>query len=223
MSSATPPLPPPVTELRRSIREEVTNLPNLLTLGRIVLIPPVMVLMLLDTPLAAYLAAWLFGVAAATDFLDGYLARKRGLVSVLGQLLDPLADKLIVMATLVVAAELGHIPGWFVVLVLAREISITGLRSIASQEGLTIAVSSGGKWKTALQLCGLVGLILHYPYRIDFGFTAQVVDFGAMGYALLLVSLVFSLTSAFSYFRGFLHAMALKKLGGQVPPPVSRS
>ncbi len=202
---------------QRNIREEFTNIPNMLTMGRIALIPPVMVLMLEDTPYSAFWAALLFSVAAITDYLDGYLARKMGLVSLLGRLLDPLADKLIVMATLVIAAQLGHIPGWFVVLLLAREISIPGLRSIAGQEGLVIEVVQSGKFKTALQLCGLIGVIIHYPYVIDFVFIETVVDFNALGFALLALSMVFSLLSAFAYFTRFMFAIDSKKKDGSIP------
>ena len=186
-------------------------------MGRIALIPPVMILMLEGTPLSSFWAALLFSVAAITDYLDGYLARKMGLVSLLGRLLDPLADKLIVMATLVVAAQMGTIPGWFVVLLLAREISITGLRSLAGQEGLVIEVVQSGKFKTALQLCGLIGIIIHYPYVIDFGFVTTLVDFNALGFALLALSMVFSLMSAFSYFTRFMFAIDSKKKDGSIP------
>ena len=196
---------------RRPIVEEFTNLPNMLTLGRIALIPPVMLLMLAETRVASFWAAILFSIAAITDWLDGSLARKRGLESVLGKLLDPLADKLIVMATLVVAAELGQIPGWFVVLLLARELSIGGLRTIASQEGLIIEVVPAGKLKTALQLTGLIALILHAPYCVDFIFATAVVNFNAVGFGLLLVSMVFSLVSAGMYFARFMKAIQVQK------------
>ena len=205
------------TKKQRNIREEFTNIPNMLTMGRIALIPPVMLLMLEDTPHSAFWAAVLFSAAAITDYLDGYLARKMGLVSLLGKLLDPLADKLIVMATLVIAAQLGHIPGWFVVLLLAREISITGLRSIAGQEGLVIEVVQSGKFKTALQLCGLIGVLIHYNYVIDFGFVETLVDFSALGFALLALSMVFSLISAFTYFARFMLAIDSKKKDGSIP------
>ena len=199
---------------RRSIREEFTNLPNLLTFGRIVLIVPVITLMLFDSPGSSFWAALLFGIAAATDWLDGHLARKRGLESLLGKLLDPLADKLIVMATLVVAAELHRIPGWFVVLLLSRELAISGLRAIASEGGLEIRVVSAGKWKTALQLCGLTGVLIQYRYVIDFGLATSVVDFGAMGFAVLALSMVFSLASAATYFGRFVGAIAAQKTDG---------
>ena len=207
---------------QRNIREEFTNLPNMLTMGRIALIPPVMLLMLENTPRSAFWAAILFSAAAITDYLDGFLARRMGLVSLLGKLLDPLADKLIVMATLVIAAQLGHIPGWFVVLLLARELGITGLRSIAGQEGLTIEVVQSGKFKTALQLCGLIGVLIHYPYMIDFGFVQTLVDFNALGFALLALSMVFSLVSAFTYFARFMLAIDSKKKEGSIPTRIKR-
>jgi CDP-diacylglycerol--glycerol-3-phosphate 3-phosphatidyltransferase len=192
---------------RLPLREEVKKLPNVLTLARIALIPPVMYFMLEGTKVGSFVAMLLFTVAAITDWLDGYLARKQGLESLLGKLLDPLADKLIVQAVLILAAELGHIPGWFVVLLLSREVAITGLRAIASTEGLQIDVVQSGKLKTALQLVGLVLLILHHRFVIDFGFVSATVDFNVVGVALLSLSMFFSLASAFTYFRGFARAV----------------
>jgi len=194
--------------VRRVTREELTNLPNLLTMLRIVLILPVISLLLVDTPAASFVAALLAGFAAITDWLDGWLARRRGQVSLVGKLLDPLADKLIVMAILVICTQLHRIPGWFVVLLLSRELSIAGLRSIASQEGLLVAVTEAGKWKTAFQLTGLIGVTVHYTYRVDFGFTEQIVNFNALGFGLLLLSMVFSLVSAGIYFTRFMSAIA---------------
>ena len=202
----------------RSLREELTNLPNLLTMSRIALIPPVMLLMLLDTPVGNFFATLLFAIAAITDWLDGYLARKRGLESVIGKFLDPLADKLIVLATLIMAAELHRIPGWFVVLLLSREITITGLRSIASNEGLSIDVVQSGKFKTAFQLIGIVALLLDGRYLIDFGVAAGVIDFNALGIMLLALSMVFSVLSAGQYFVGFLRAVAARQKSAGRPP-----
>lgn len=195
---------------RRSLAEEAKQLPNILTFLRIALIPPVMWLMLEQTLLANFFATLLFTVAAVTDWLDGWLARRQGLESLLGKLLDPLADKLIVNAVLVLAAELGRIPGWFVVLLLSREIAITGLRAIASSEGLSIDVAQSGKLKTALQLIGLVGILIHERFVVDFLFTSVVVDFNTLGVALLALSMVFSLVSAFDYFRGFGRAVSAR-------------
>lgn len=199
----TPPEPP-----KRTLREEVTNLPNLLTFTRIAMIPPVMVLMLQESRVCNVIAALLFTLAAITDWLDGYLARKRNLVSVLGKLLDPLADKLIVTAALVIAAELGRIPGWFVVLLLSRELAIQALRAIASSEGMSIDVVSSGKFKTAFQLIGLVALLIHERFTIDFLFFTRVIDFNALGIGLLGLAMVFSLASAGQYFAKFLGAIA---------------
>ena len=185
---------------RRSLLEDALNLPNALTMARIVVIPVVLLLLDRGGPIDCVWAALLFAAAAVTDLLDGYLARRRGQVSVVGQFLDPLADKLIVMATLVWMVPMHRITTWVVVLLLAREISITGLRSIAASEGMVIAASSGGKSKTALQMTGILMLIIGYPYRFDFVlFDLGVVDLVHIGRWLIYVSLVYSLVSAAQY------------------------
>jgi CDP-diacylglycerol--glycerol-3-phosphate 3-phosphatidyltransferase len=185
---------------RRTLREDALNLPNLLTFARIVVIPLVLVLLDRGGPLDCYWAALLFAGAAITDFLDGYLARKRNLVSVLGKFLDPLADKLIVMATLVWLVPMGRIEPWVVVLLLARELSITGLRSIAASEGVVIAAGEEGKAKTALQMVGILMLMIGYPYRMNFFlFDLGIVDLVHVGRWLIYVSLVYSLASAAKY------------------------
>jgi CDP-diacylglycerol--glycerol-3-phosphate 3-phosphatidyltransferase len=187
------------------------NLPNLLTMGRILVIPLVLYLLDRGGPFDCYLAALVFVLAAITDFLDGYLARKRNLVSVLGKFLDPLADKLIVTATLVWLVTMGRVPAWLVIILIGREITITALRGIATTEGLVIAAGEGGKSKTALQMVGLVCLILGYPYHVnlyvvDFG----VVDLVMVGRALIYGSLVFSIVSAFQYGKFFVDAVEAK-------------
>ena len=121
-------------------------------MGRVLLIPGVLLLIDNYSPLRTFLAALLYLVSAAGDGLDGYLARSRGQVSVLGKFLDPLADKLTVTAVLVVMVGLGRVPAWIVVVMIARDLAVNGLRSVASAEGLVIAASEGGKVKTALQL-----------------------------------------------------------------------
>jgi len=156
-------------------------------------------------------AAAVYALAAITDMLDGWLARRQNLVSVLGKFLDPLADKLIVTGTLVWLVPMGRIPVWAVVLLISREITITALRSIASSEGIVIAAGDGGKTKTALQMIGIVCLILGYPYT----FTLGIVDFGLVdlvhvGRALIYLSLVFSLWSAGRYMSLFVDAIDAK-------------
>jgi CDP-diacylglycerol--glycerol-3-phosphate 3-phosphatidyltransferase len=185
---------------RRTLREDALNLPNLLTFARIVAIPLVLVLLDRGGPRDCFWAALLFAGAAITDFLDGYLARKRNLVSVLGKFLDPLADKLIVMATLVWLVPMGRIEPWVVVLLLARELAITGLRSIAASEGVVIAAGEEGKAKTALQMIGILMLMIGYPYRMHFlVFDLGVVDLVHVGRWLIYISLVYSLASAAKY------------------------
>src|SRR3954468_7850190 len=185
---------------RKTLWEDTRNLPNLLTFLRVLMIPIVLALLDRGAPRDCYWAAWVYALAAITDLLDGWLARRSGLVTVLGKFLDPLADKLIVAATLVWMVPMGRIAAWAVVLLISREITITALRSIASSEGIIIAAGEGGKAKTALQMIGIVCLLLGYPYRLTLG----VVDFGRVdlvhvGRMLIYCSLFFSLVSAARY------------------------
>ena len=197
---------------RRSLRQDALNLPNLLTAARIVVIPFVLVLLDRGGPRDCYWAAIVYALAAITDFLDGYIARKQGLVSVLGKFLDPLADKLFVMATLVWLVNMGRIETWVVVLLLAREFGITGLRSIASSEGVIIAAGDGGKSKTALQMIGILCLIIGYPYRLTFGaYDPGWVDLVHVGQGLTYLSLVFSITSGAEYIALFAAAVEAKE------------
>lgn len=192
---------------RRSLRADAFNLPNLLTMARIAIIPLVLWLLEQGSPHACVVAALVYAGAALTDLLDGYLARRMNIVSVLGQFLDPLADKLLVMASLIWLIPLGRIPEWAVVLLLGREISITGLRSIASSNGLVIAAGSGGKTKTALQMVGILCLIIGYPYHLSLGFVdLGMVDLVNVGRPLVYASLVYSLVSAFQYVSLFAEA-----------------
>ena len=195
----------------QNLKEEIWNLPNVLTLGRICVIPLVVWLMLLDTPTSALYACLLFSAAAATDFLDGFIARRRGLVTLWGQFLDPLADKLIVMATTVTAVGLGKLPVWLVVLLLSREIGISALRGMAAKEGMNIAVIQTGKWKTATQLVGLIAILIGYPYYVDYLFFEDMVDFVVLGNTLLLMSVSLSLYSAAQYLVSFMSAIEEKK------------
>jgi CDP-diacylglycerol--glycerol-3-phosphate 3-phosphatidyltransferase len=175
-------------------------------MGRVLLVPGVLVLIDNFSPLRSFLASLLYLVAAAGDALDGYLARSRGQVSVLGKFLDPLADKLIVTAVLVFMVALGRVPAWLVVVLIARDLAITGLRSIASAEGIVIAASDGGKIKTAFQLVGIMMLLIHFRYPM-LG-TASVIDFHRTGLITLYLSMVLSLWSGAAYVRGFFRAVS---------------
>ena len=172
----------------------VTSLPNLLTFLRILLIPVLVVLLTDLGPTASLLAAATFFVACWSDFLDGYLARKRGISTTLGQLLDPLADKLIVMAALVMlaaGARAPRVPAWLVVLIVGRELAVTGLRAIAVGEGIVLAAEELGKYKTIFQMFALQGLLLHYPFL--------GIDFHTGGMYFLWISLALGLWSGVDY------------------------
>jgi CDP-diacylglycerol--glycerol-3-phosphate 3-phosphatidyltransferase len=170
------------------------------------------VLLLIDnySPLRTFLASLLYIGAAAGDALDGYLARKRNQVSVLGKFLDPLADKLIVTAVLVTMVSLNRTPAWVVVVLIGRDLAINGLRSIASAQGLVIAASDGGKIKTALQLVAIMMLLIHFRYPIlgaDVLLGQSVsVDYHNVGSIMLLLSMVMSLVSGAEYMWKFFSA-----------------
>lgn len=198
-----------VTNVAHDLRKEITSLPNLLTLARIAIIPLVLVYITNENSLDCMIAAVLYAASAITDFIDGYLARKWKQVSLIGKFLDPLADKILVMATLVWMVPLGRIDAWLVVLLLAREFSITGLRSVASSEGLVISARDMGKHKTAFQMLGILFLIIHFRYRIVF--TNIFLDFHLSGLYIIYISLVFSLFSAFEYIHLFARAISQRQ------------
>lgn len=194
----------------KSFREDAFNLPNALTALRILFIPLVLYLMADGTPRANFAAAMVYIGCTVTDFLDGWLARRMGLISLVGKFLDPLADKLLVMATLVFLAYLGRLPllGVIAVIIMeARELSVTSLRTIAMGEGLVIAAGQGGKDKTALQMVAILLLIVHHRYVIDFCFFEVPVDLGQAGLLLLYLSLILALTSAGEYTKLFVDAV----------------
>jgi CDP-diacylglycerol---glycerol-3-phosphate 3-phosphatidyltransferase len=201
---------------RQTFWQDAKNVPNLLTFARILMIPAVLVLLSRGNPRDCLWAAAVYALAAITDALDGYIARRQGLVSVLGKFLDPLADKLIVASTLVWLVPMGRIAAWAVVLLLCREITITALRSIASSEGIIIAAGDGGKAKTALQMVGIICLILGYPYRVHLGYNFGTVDLVHVGRMLVYLSLFFSITSALKYVGLFVDAIDAEK-----KPPAS--
>jgi CDP-diacylglycerol--glycerol-3-phosphate 3-phosphatidyltransferase len=205
-------IPSAARKRRRTLAEDALNLPNLLTLARVFAIPFLVWLLDTPTPVRNFWACIVFTAAAITDMLDGYLARKMGVVSVLGKFLDPLADKLIVMAALVWMVPMGRIPAWVVVLLLARELSVTGLRSVAASEGVVISAGQEGKTKTALQMIGIVALVLGYPYHLVYlGFDLGVVDMVHVGRMLIYLSLLFSFASAAQYVRLFAAAVEAKE------------
>jgi CDP-diacylglycerol---glycerol-3-phosphate 3-phosphatidyltransferase len=196
--------------VKRSLRGELLNLPNAITLARIALIPVFLWFTYYESRVDSFIAALVYAGTSATDFLDGWVARRQNRVTVIGKFLDPLADKLIVMAALVMLVHLGRIGAWVVIVVMAREFIVTGLRAIAVSEGLVIPAGQEGKVKTALQLAGISFLLLHYTYPIDAWFFSFDLDANRVGTWLVYLSLVFSVVSALLYFRDFVRAVYRK-------------
>jgi CDP-diacylglycerol--glycerol-3-phosphate 3-phosphatidyltransferase len=154
-------LPPPLEETERTVFP--LNLPNALTLLRIFAVPVVVVALLGETPNGDALAAGVFALAALTDGLDGYFARSRDAVTTFGKLMDPLADKLLITAALVSLVSLDRLQAWVAMVIIAREIAVTGLRAIAAERGIVIAASWMGKLKTVLQIAAVFALIAVNP------------------------------------------------------------
>jgi CDP-diacylglycerol--glycerol-3-phosphate 3-phosphatidyltransferase len=171
------------------------NIPNLLSIVRILAIPVVVAFLSSPSPLASFLAALVFSLASLTDLLDGYIARHQKRETVVGKLLDPMADKLLVLSSMIMLIPLGRIPAWIVLLIIGREVAVTGLRGIASAEGIVIAASRWGKGKLVVQTLSLIGLMLHYKYL--------GINFHLLGMILLWVALVSTLWSGIDYFRKF--------------------
>jgi len=168
------------------------NLPNCLTFARILMVPILVVVLMTRVQHHQIIGAVVFWIASITDFYDGYFARKFRQITVLGKLLDPLADKLLISAALISLIELDKTPAWMAFIILSREMAITGLRGLASEEGITIAAGWMGKWKLGAQIAAISCLI--------FG---PVLD----GWLYLWTGLpVFQQWSVAMFFRGALHA-----------------
>ena len=171
------------------------NIPNLLSAVRILAIPVVIGFLSWPGPLASFLAALIFSLASLTDLLDGYIARQQKRETAVGKLLDPLADKLLVLSCMIMLIPLERIPAWMVVLIIGREVAVTGLRGIASAEGMVIAASGWGKAKLILQTFSLIGLMIHYRYL--------GIDFHLLGMIFLWGALITTLWSGIDYFGKF--------------------
>ena len=164
------------------------NLPNKLTIFRVILIPFFVVCLLMPAiPFNNIIACVIFCVASFTDFLDGYIARRDGLVTNFGKFMDPLADKLLVGAALICLVETGQLPAWVVVIIISREFIISGFRLIASDNGVVIAASYWGKFKTVTQMAMVIVLILNIQNAV-FAVIGQVLMWAAV--ILTIVSLV---------------------------------
>ncbi len=209
------------------------NLPNTLTLLRIFLVP-LLVVVLLTPPwatawvklqvqesasllwlanLVVWLSAWreivavgIFLVAASTDWLDGYLARRRGEVTTLGKLLDPIADKLLTVSAFISLVELRLAPAWMIVVIVGREFAVSGMRSIAASRGVVISASGWGKVKTVSQVIAITLLILSNTLE-------RWVRYGNLGKAALWVVMILAIYSMFQYFVNFAKRVSLGQEG----------
>ena len=208
----------PTSPRRPRILRHALSLPNLVTYFRILCIPGVMFVMQSDSPRNAFIAAMLFATASATDFLDGYLARRMNLISFIGKFLDPLADKLLVTGALVMLIHLGRADPWVVFIILARETIITTLRVLAMGEGTVIAARDLGKQKTAFQMVGIWALLVHYPYPL-LDLFEEPVSFHRIGTIFLYISVVFSVVSAADYFWGFAKGLRDKERDQEAAAP----
>ncbi len=180
-----------------AFKREVLNLPNLITIGRLFLIPPVLVLIDPTDPVRNFIAALLFAAASGLDILDGWLARRQNLVTVFGKFMDPLADKLMAMAVMIWLVTVSLLPAWLVVVMIGRDFYISGLRSVAANQGVVIAAGEGGKMKTVMQLIGICCVLARYRYRMPF--SPVDVNFHELGMGFIYVALVLSIISAVQY------------------------
>lgn len=187
------------------------NLPNKLTISRILLIPIFILILSLpldfgsweigagSLPVHHFIAALLFIIASATDWVDGYYARKYNLITNLGKFLDPLADKLLVSAALIMLVQLDMAAAWIVIVIISREFAVTGLRLVAAGEGIVLAAGNMGKLKTATQMLAIIILLLH-----DFPFSYLNIPVGTL---MLYLALFFTVVSGIDYFYKNWHVM----------------
>ncbi len=190
----------PIPEEKR----EVFNLPNTITMLRIGVIPVLFGLLLDPGPMMSLFIALLFIAAALTDILDGYIARKYGIVTTMGKFLDPIADKMIVNTAMILMIPIGRIPAWIVAVIIIRDFAVDGIRNIASSEGMVIPASPPGKRKMLCQIFAVSALMIHYPF---IGANAH-----AVGLVILFIALVLTVTSGLDYFLKFYRAGVRKKV-----------
>jgi len=182
------------------------NLPNSITLLRILLIPIFILLLVSPTPLKAVTAAIVFCLASLTDWLDGYIARKSGQITRLGILLDPIADKLLIVAALILLVDMNRIPSWIAVVIVGRELGVTGLRAIAFSKGIVIPAETAGKIKMIAQILAIILLLI--KGRL------MGLNLFLVGTVALWIAMVLSLLSGIRYFVIFWR---------QIPVPSSYS
>lgn len=178
------------------------NLPNTITMLRVSVIPVLFFLLLSPGQTGSLVIAALFVIAAFTDFLDGYIARKYEIVTVMGKFLDPIADKLIINTAMILMIPIGRIPAWIVAVIITRDFVVDGIRAIASSEGAIIQASILGKQKTICQVFAVTALMIHYPFL--------GIDAHAVGIVIVYLALILSVYSGMDYFMKFYREIVKK-------------
>ncbi len=195
-------------------REHFWNLPNTISVVRVGVVPILLLLPWFSDRTGSQIIAWCFIVAAVTDIVDGWLARRGQQVTHIGKLLDPLADKLIVSTALIVLVATGRIPGWatwMVVVIVGRELAVTGLRGLASSQGQVMAASGYGKLKTLVQNFAIGGLLFHYE--------TLGLPMHACGLALLSLATALTLWSGYAYFAEYFRSAEREEFVNRWPSP----
>jgi len=169
--------------------------PNALTLYRIAATPAIVVLLMFPNRLCTFIAALVFSAASITDFLDGYYARRWGLISNFGKIMDPVADKLLVSSAFIMLCSYGWIPAWMVCIIIGREIAITGLRNFIAESKQDLSASALGKYKTGFQIAAIIPLLIHFQYL--------TIDFHSIGMVFLWVALILTVWSGVDYIIRF--------------------
>ena len=176
------------------LKEHFSN-PNVLTMYRVVAIPGLVVLLLFPNRLTTFLAALFFSIASVTDALDGFFARRRGMESSFGKVMDPVADKLLVSSAFIMMTALGWVPAWVVCIIIGRELAVTGLRNLMAESREDVSASNLGKYKTGFQIAAIIPLLLHYRYL--------GIQFHLIGMFFLWCALALTIWSGVDYFLRF--------------------
>ncbi len=182
------------------------HLPNFLTLGRLILVPPIVILLFFPGRYPSALAAAIFFVASLTDFFDGFIARRFEVESSFGRFLDPIADKVLVTTSLIMLIALGRVEAWIVMLIISREVAVSALRATTKTWDTTLKPSPVGKLKTVFQFAAVIPLMIHYEYKI-----VIPVSFHAIGMVLIYIALVLTLWSGVDYFLRFYREYQLQE------------
>lgn len=184
-------------------KKAIFNLPNMITMLRIGVIPVLFGLLLSPGPVMSLVITSLFILAALTDLLDGYIARRFQIVTTMGKFLDPIADKMIVNTAMILMIPIGRIPAWIVAIIIIRDFAVDGIRNVAFSEGMVIQASPLGKRKTLCQIFAVSALMIHYPFI--------GADAHAVGMVILFIALILTVISGIDYFLKFYRTVIQEK------------